>query len=139
MVLVFTQDFVPKQPLHTALERPIEESQQSCSYYGESYLTKEKDAYELDTEGSIMASVDLKAGSRPTLGESKSTQQTTNISTTTTTKISYHSKKSFATDSPQNVWTGKAAGPMALLCKVGESQTRMRRVVKLLCRLCQEM
>lgn len=124
MVLAFTQDFVPKQPLNTVLERPIEENQESCSYYGESYLTKEKDAYELDTEqcaGSILASVDLKGGSRPTLGESKSTQQTTNISMTTTTKLSYHSKKSFAADASHNVWVGKTAGAMSLLCKVGDS------------------
>lgn len=138
-MLVFTQELVTSAPLNTVMERPIEENQESCSYYGETYLTKEKDAYELEemTEQGESLLPSLK-GNRPTLGESKSTQQTTNQSQLTNLKLSL-SKKSFGQDSSNVVWSGKTAGPLHILCKVAESQTKMRRVVQLLCRLCNDV
>lgn len=70
----------------------------------------------------------------PTLGESKST-----IQTTADSSVCHSAKTSFAQQDNQCIWMGSVGGPMEIILKVRRSQTKMRRLVALLCLILNEI
>lgn len=120
------------------------------SYHGEgsnymrNTMNKEKDAYDFSTEGSLqnesskpsLASLVLSKNSGAKVSVTSSTAYTQSMQQSYNSTLKTSSKDD---SSVPQTWQGRTVGRMALMVKVNKSQTKMRRLIGLLCKLCREI